>query len=229
MTQFHFIHIPKNGGMSIRNAKHLHDIISFSKPHYFKSKNYKKKLLKQMSYYNEHHGFEHARWCDLNQKAQKRKCFAIVRNPWSRVVSRYTFLIRLIKNGAIQDKKQYKELSFEEFLEERHFWGNVNFFWHRAIRGWYPQIDYVTNKKHQIQCDILRFESYDHDTMRYLNLEEPLEARNVSNGHDSKRNNYQNFYTKKTKYIVADWYKKDIDFFGFDFNSSATKNIYFSD
>lgn len=27
--------------------------------------------------------------------------------------------------------------------------------------------------------------------------------------------------------IVADWYQKDIDYWGFDFDSSATKNYYF--
>jgi hypothetical protein len=28
--------------------------------------------------------------------------------------------------------------------------------------------------------------------------------------------------------IVADWYQKDIDFFGFDFDTAATRNAVFS-
>ena len=38
--------------------------------------------------------------------------------------------------------------------------------------------------------------------------------------------NYTNFYDNKTIQIVADWYKKDIDFWGFDFNTAATKNYF---
>ena len=37
----------------------------------------------------------------------------------------------------------------------------------------------------------------------------------------------KDYYTEKTIQIVADWYQKDIDYWGFDFDSSATKNYYF--
>lgn len=37
---------------------------------------------------------------------------------------------------------------------------------------------------------------------------------------------YQDIYTKETIQIVADWYKEDIDFFGFDFDGAATKNTW---
>ena len=30
---------------------------------------------------------------------------------------------------------------------------------------------------------------------------------------------YQQMYTKKTEQIIADWYQKDIDYWGFDFES----------
>jgi hypothetical protein len=31
-------------------------------------------------------------------------------------------------------------------------------------------------------------------------------------------------YNDKTRQIIADWYQKDIDTWGFDFDSTATKN-----
>jgi len=37
---------------------------------------------------------------------------------------------------------------------------------------------------------------------------------------------YKDLYTPETKQIIGDWYKEDIDFFGFDFDTGATKNIW---
>ena len=36
--------------------------------------------------------------------------------------------------------------------------------------------------------------------------------------------NYQDYYNEQTIQIVADWYEQDIDYWGFDFDTSATKN-----
>ena len=40
------------------------------------------------------------------------------------------------------------------------------------------------------------------------------------------RIDYRDFYNDTTKQIVSDWFKEDIDFFGFTFEGSATKNIW---
>ena len=37
---------------------------------------------------------------------------------------------------------------------------------------------------------------------------------------------YQDIYTSETIQIVADWYKDDIDQWGFDFDTSAQKNYW---
>ena len=42
-----------------------------------------------------------------------------------------------------------------------------------------------------------------------------------------KRVRYKNIYTPETIQIVADWYKEEIDYFGFDFDTSATRNYYY--
>ena len=62
--------------------------------------------------------------------------------------------------------------------------------------------------------------------MRYFGLAEALGRRNITG--DEKRD-YKDYYTDKTIQIVADWYAADIDRFGFDFDTSATRNVYFSD
>jgi len=225
MTKINFIHIPKNAGMSVRHADILKNKISVSTPNNHKNKEYTNSVLSAMNRYNEHHGYEHARWRDLNEKLRENTSFAIIRNPWSKVVSRYTFLKILFKNNnkGVLNNKNYKDCTFEEFIEERHIWGNIDYFWHRAIKGWYQQLDHVTDENNTLRCDVLRFEHFNEDIQKYFNLKKPLRLRNVSN---IVNIDYKTFYTPTTQKIIGDWYGSDIEFFGFKYDGTATKNIW---
>ncbi len=198
MEKIHFVHIPKTGGVTIRKAPELKDIISTSGSKTHISEEYTKKLLETMNQYREHHGYEHARWRDLKPEIRQRKCFSIVRNPWSKVVSRYTFLLHEFSRigSTIRKNSNYKKCSFEEFLEERHVWGNKEYFWHRAIRGWYPQFDHVSSDNGILMCDILRLEKFNEDVGKYFNLNNPLRPRNISN---IDKKDYRDFYNTQTK------------------------------
>lgn len=223
-NKFHFIHIPKTGGMTIRRSLELKSKLIYSGPQFF-SREYTKQLDAIMKKHNEHHGYEHARWRDLNDEAHQLPCVAFIRNPWSRVVSRYTFLMHIFDKPKhkIHSHPTYKRCSFEEFLEERFEWGNIPYFWHRAIRGWYPHVDHVTDIDGNIRCDILRTEHLYEDANKYFNTKITMHPRNVSN---TEKKDYRMFYTKETKKIVEDWYAKDIETFGFTFDGPATKNIW---
>lgn len=221
----HFIHIPKNGGMTIRRCPELKKRLTFSTASTLKNAAYKRELLETMDRYGEHHGFEHARWRDLNEYLRMGPCLAIVRNPWSKVVSRYTFLVRMfdINNQRVVEGPHYKRETFMEFLEERHIWGGKKFFWHRAIKGWFPQKDHVTDEDGVLRADILRLEHLNEDVNAYFGLDITLESRNISN---IKHIDYRTFYDDATYKIVEDWYADDIEFFGFTFDGPATKNIW---
>lgn len=225
-----FIHIPKNGGMTIRakTSKIRKQIIVADRSTHI-SPQYSDAVKATMDKHRLHHGFEHARWRDIKPELTSQyKTFAIVRNPWSRVVSRYTFALLGARKGKVPH-----DYSLEQFLEERHKWGGKPYFWHRAIHGWYPQKDYVTDESGKLRCDILRFEHFNEDTVKYFGLSEPLDIRNPSQGErsdDNKtlvgRKDYRDYYTNTAKEIVADWYRRDIDFWGFTFDSTATKNTW---
>ncbi|WP_321339941.1 hypothetical protein [Breoghania sp.] len=51
------------------------------------------------------------------------------------------------------------------------------------------------------------------------------EIKNVTHG---RRRDYKDYYTPRTIQIIADWYKNDIETFGFDFDTAATRNTFFT-
>lgn len=172
----------------------------------------------------EHHGFQHARWRDIDPKVTGRlKAVGIVRNPWARTVSRWRFEQLAVQQGKIAASEASR--TFEEFLDQRNVWGGREYYWHRAIRGWYPQADYATDEGGALRVDLLRLEHLGSEAMRYFGLKQPIGKRNVTAKTPFL---YQEAYTPKTVQIVADWYQKDVDFFGFDFDTPATRNAIFS-
>lgn len=214
-----FIHIPKSAGMSIRHG--LKDQIVQARPDMHKSPEYTKAVREHMAKRNEHHGFEHARWRDLSEEAHKLPAFAIIRNPWARVASRYFFGRFVATQTHKAESKNYTFGSFDEFLEERHRWGDEPFYWHRATRGWYPALDYVSDESGNMRCTLLRCEHLAEDLLHYMGAVLPPRRRNVT----INTWVYQECYTEAQKRIVADWYALDIEWWGFTFDSAATRNV----
>ncbi|MGR3617649.1 MAG: hypothetical protein ACU0BB_16625 [Paracoccaceae bacterium] len=218
-----FIHIPKNAGVSLKKAPELRwKMVSVHRA-FLKDRAYLDGLLEMMGAEQQHHGIGHARLRDVKPSIVRRlRPFAILRNPWARTVSRYRFA-----EQAVQQGKPFKVGpvdSFEAFLETRHQDGALPYFWHRAIRGWYPQRDYVVDDSGKIAADLLRQEHLDKDVTDYFHIKTPPRRRNVTRSEGKA--DWRSYYTDKTIQIVGDWYEDDIDTFGYDFDSSATRNIW---
>lgn len=214
--------------MTIRRNPELRQKVLLATPNNHINKQYTKGLARVMEENGDHYGFEHARWRDWNQDIRENhSAFAIIRNPWSRVVSRFEFakkVIYLEENSDHYGQEDYIDCSsFEAFLETRHEWGGKKFFWHRAVRGWYPAFDYVSDENGKVKCDILRFEHYSDDIKSYLGVLSNPPPRNVTG---YKQSTYTDYYNEKTIQIVADWYKSDIDYWGYDFDTGPTRNYW---
>lgn len=184
-----FIHIPKNGGTSVQ---------------------------KEMTTLS----FGHDRWRDVPRDIRYiHQSFAVIRNPWARMVSRY---VMGIPTSNTNDHGTTWN-TFEEFLETRYVWTDKQ--WNDPIRSWNTQYDYVCDENDVVRCDVLRLEFIDDELSPYLNLNTPYIVR--ENIGDYTRN-YQDYYNnEQTIQIVADWYEQDIDYWGFDFDTSATKNYHY--
>ena len=210
--------------MTIRKSPLLGNRIIVAGPNLHKNSAYTKELHATMSRLGDHHGNEHARWIDLNPDVTgSYDAFAVIRNPWDRVVSRYFFAKKVIEVERKVDKSYADVSSFEAFLEERFKWGDKEYMWHRAVRGWYPAADHIRDMDGNIRCDILSFENYNQDLCDYFGLNEMSKARNVT---ALNKGSYMDLYTPETIQIIADWYKSDIDMFGYDFDSGPTKNTW---
>ncbi|WP_281930305.1 sulfotransferase family 2 domain-containing protein [Roseibium album] len=219
-----FIHIPKNGGMSIRHEPQLTGRIILTHRRRLKGKSYADGLKNRMQAKGGQPGYEHARYRDVDVSVRKATiAFAVVRNPWSRTVSRFKFALQT-RGNRNKSGLTYDQGGFEAFLDERHTWGGEDYFWHRAIRGWYPQVDYLIDEDNRIAVDVLRQEHLAEEMGRYLSLRDELKPRNVSKVSGS---DYRELYTDKTIQVIADWYAADVDRFGFDFDTSAVRNTHF--
>jgi hypothetical protein len=95
--------------------------------------------------------------------------------------------------------------------------------WHRAIRGWFPAKEHVSDSEGNIRCDIIRFENLNSDLEKYFGILKMDRARNVTGLNEGT---YMDMYNDKTIQIVADWYKDDIDTWGYDFDTGPTKNYW---
>ena len=204
-----FIHIPKNAGTAImRTPTVLNQTVGVNK--LFLSPSYRRSLRRvRPGPTGEGSNYQHARLLDVWRFVRQRlEPFAVIRNPWSRVVSRYIFAEKALKEHPF---------SFEEFLEERHLYSERDFYWHSATRGWGQQIEYVVDETGAIACDLLRFEKLDADLSIYLQHDVSVPRVNSSNNtHD-----YRSFYNSRSMQIVADWYAADIEMFRFDFDTPA--------
>lgn len=227
-----FIHIPKNGGMTIRKNPKIRSQVLLGTPDNLKNSEYAKAVSAKMHSTKDHAGYEHARWRDWKQDIKDSiQAVAIIRNPWDRVMSRYQFARKVILHEGTQPSSYADISSFEAFLEERHKWGGVEYMWHRAVRGWYPAYEHVCDEKGTNRCDILRFENYNEDVKLYFGLLENPEPRNITRvpndeGKTGYGTSYKDIYNEDTIQIVADWYQKDIDYWGFDFDTGATRNYW---
>lgn len=128
--------------------------------------------------------------------------FAVVRNPWARVVSNYKYIF--------QNNPPSFELFVELVIVQE---GNIS-----DTRQVEPQVNYVCDARGKIIVDrIIRFENmaaeFAEVSLQIFGREEPLPSVNVS----SDRRDYRSFYTPATRKIVAQKYRDDIETFGYEF------------
>jgi hypothetical protein len=144
--------------------------------------------------------------------------FTIVRNPWDRLVSAYTFLQKGGFNDS--DKNWYHEnlSKFEDFNDFVKCWvtpENIKTWKHFRL-----QTDFLLEKRNRINVDFVGFfENIDNDfdfIAKRLNIINKLKPKNIT----GREGSYRDFYNTETINIVRDVYEKDISYLGYKFDNS---------
>jgi hypothetical protein len=133
--------------------------------------------------------------------------FAFVRNPWDRLVSRYSYLLR---NENHHRHAFVKKLgNFENYVK-----------WEIA-RGMFQHI-YVCGADGKLIVDFIGyFERLREDFAQVcvrLNVQAQLPQANTSSHQD-----YRTYYTPALRDLVAKHFRRDIELFGYDFDGLISR------
>lgn len=192
-----FVHIPKNAGTSIGNWLIEH-----------------KNRSKYTEWYN------HPRHSEIQSK---NFSFAVVRNPWDRAVSMYFFLkywkspILTVTDSAQIRAELYRINGYQQFPEFEDWLENINNF---------KMLPWIKWKASDCQADwldtpvdyIIKYESLEKDFLQVqqiINYYKPLPKLLVTK--DVVRTDYRDYYNTNTINMVAEYFKKDIKQWQYEF------------
>lgn len=150
--------------------------------------------------------------------------FAFVRNPWDRLLSAFLFL----KNGGrnkndLQWAEQHLSgfRSFDEFVlkwvNRQNIYKGIHFV---------PQYRFVTTKKiTRPDVDFVGFFENINNDYEYVRSRLGFGNDLIhDNKTTEKSGEYQSYYSEKTKNIVSDVYREDIEVFGYNFENTSLES-----
>ena len=199
-----FIHIPKTGGTSIETAFGAWEMKSREK-------------RKQMFYvgypggpcYHHYPIRQVLKECPNSKEFLK---FTFVRNPWDRAISEYFYTCQ---NGDVQFKRAFPTPG--HFIKAGHFKKQHHFTWKWHLKS---QYSFIADGSGGDKMDFIgRYENLqegfntvcDKIGIPKKKLPHKMQSRNKPKLH------YTEFYDDKSRNIIANIYKRDIEYFGYKF------------
>lgn len=202
-----FIHIPKTAGASVIN--------SFSEPSLVipnkntKNKNYHS-TIKDLEIFSE------------NSNHWK---FTVVRNPWHRVVSWYTFRKRILELSVKRFNKKLPvkkvENNFTKISTELNYMNKDFNLWLQTYIEqpwdftWFSLAhDQYTWLEGSSKIDkVFKFETLKQDFEKYFKVNLPHKNKSKNNSFD-----WRSLYNQKGIDIIKEYYKRDIELFDYSFS-----------
>ena len=207
-NKFIFVHIPKTAGVSLYLAL-------FSKEH----KPAKFPCKGGVLGWN-HESLEQIEsgMRNLNIDTESFYKFTVIRNPWDKILSSYLFWKNMSPSSKIYDKDQSEymtkhNLSFKDFCMCLN--DDVPIFCNTAHCQ--PQLDFFIKTPDSFN-KILRFENLQSGIQEVL-LDIHLTDVHIPHYNKTSHKHYSEYYDEETREIVAQKYAKDIEYFGYKFES----------
>lgn len=181
--KFVFIHINKTGGSNIENALGIPFLHRTAR-----------RFRKDMG---------EKRW-------QRIFSFAIVRNPWDKVVSQYHH-----RRTTNQTNLGTSPVTFNEWVALAY--GNKDPLYYDKPRMFMPQASYITDSSGKVIVDFIgKFENLQNDFDEICTRIGRPQAV-LPHLKKSDRENYRAYYSTENQKIVGNWFANDIELFGYDF------------
>ena len=137
--------------------------------------------------------------------------FAFVRNPYSRVVSWFSYLTQGLNDQIVQEAHietygtNYLTGDFKDFCNFAPYWVFNNQFFHLCDKNENIKIDFIG-----------RFENFQED-FNIVCDKIGIARQQFAHKNKSNHKHYTEYYDDETKSIVAEKYAKDIEYFGYKF------------
>lgn len=213
MEKIIFIHPPKTGGWSIID------------------------LFGNCSVINE---FGNTEWSPLHYSMQHYRnkkinlenylVFANTRNPWERMVSAYLYLLdnqSVSMNGRSKRKKEkhISKMTMEDYIaiqtdDEIHMeHDGDNRYWFYLS----PVMDWVSADGEILVDYFCSIHTYEEDFKLVSDI--IGNRKKLPHANRSKHEDYRTYYTDKMVDMVGSIYRKDIEYFGFEFDDSSKSNF----
>jgi Sulfotransferase family len=142
--------------------------------------------------------------------------FAFVRNPWDRLVSWYSMVTNFRKEGNELWRYVHDNSSnFREFIYNCTDEVEIKKAVYYSFA--YNQLDYVTDEYGNLLVDFIgRLENFDEDVHEVFDRI-GVELETVPHKNRSRHQHYSAFYAPDTEMIVRERFKRDIEYFGYEF------------
>lgn len=195
----YFVHIPKTAGISIQR--------------WFKQRYGKFEKSMHADVRHDH----------LSQIARTMPGFCVVRNPFDLVYSWYRY-----KRQMLDEPRHYDKLELDAWNKGFDFWmenyfTKINYSNDKYLKGNLnpigpskTQLDYITDNGRVVVKYHCRFESLSNDIRKVNNIV----GGTAGVPHENKtilQKDYRSAYSSQSKKIVEQAYKKDLEFWGYDF------------
>ena len=207
--RFIFVHIPKNAGNSFNRAFGIHWADH--------------KDIRRYSQEMEPAAFE------------TFFKFAVVRNPWDRILSDYNFqkkkrrsaenrLFLFTESGAMRSFSDWVQTAFADpfHYDGRHWGGEVSAHIHR----WSPQVDWIQINGEIAVDFIARHESLEED-FRLIRQWIGLPHSRLPRRNRKFHWHYSHYFDGATRELVGNYYAQDIKTFGYEFEDRTRSVVRF--
>ncbi|MEL7225551.1 MAG: sulfotransferase family 2 domain-containing protein [Cyanobacteria bacterium J06576_12] len=139
----------------------------------------------------------------------RRFTFAVVRNPWDKVVSHYYYRVQTDQTNLGQ-----QDIEFKDWVKLAY--GEKNPAYYNKPKMFMSQVNWISDESGELIVDsVCRFESLSADFQQVCDrLKIPSQLPHLKS---SQRGCYQDYYDQPTKAIVEDWFRQDIEQFNYTF------------